>query len=73
MGRGLSDSQKWILMEAGKRPRLYYADIMFHYRKFPLKKGSYPWENSEMKYTRDTEVINQFGSHDTEPWPWEKV
>jgi hypothetical protein len=31
MGRGLSDLQRWILVEAAKRKRLYYADVLEGY------------------------------------------
>lgn len=40
MGRGLSDLQRWILAEARKRDRLYYADICEKYYGWPRKTDS---------------------------------
>lgn len=39
MGRGLSELQRWILVEASRRDRLYYADILHHYWQFPVRSA----------------------------------
>jgi hypothetical protein len=35
MGRGLSDLQRYILHEAGKRARVYHAEVMAGFFGFP--------------------------------------
>jgi hypothetical protein len=39
MGRGLSDLQRFILVEAGRRDRLYYTDVLHHFFGFPPRPG----------------------------------
>ncbi len=43
MGRGLSDLQRYILTEAGKRSRVYYTDVLVGFfgwkPKLPLKRN----------------------------------
>jgi hypothetical protein len=43
MGRGLSDLQRYIPAEAGKRSRVYYADVLegFH-SKSPMPAPAFP-------------------------------
>jgi hypothetical protein len=40
MGRGLSPLQRFILVEAGRRPRLYYADVLSHFYGFRTRRGA---------------------------------
>jgi hypothetical protein len=58
MGRGLSDLQRFILTEAAKRSRLYYADVLRHFYGFPLKREFYddgrPREPRDLAYEPST-------------------
>jgi hypothetical protein len=38
VGRGLSKLQRFIVTEAAKRKRLYYADICYHFFGWPLSE-----------------------------------
>ncbi len=71
MGRGLSDLQRWILAEARKRDRLYYADICEKYYGWPrktdvagnpLSRGSQHFSRSEIgnrEYNRVMATISR--------------
>jgi hypothetical protein len=47
VGRGLSELQRWILREAGKRRLLYHTDVLIHF---------FGWEpKSPARYDRHCE------------------
>ncbi len=66
MGRGLSDLQRWILAEARKQDRLYYADICEKYygwrRKYhtwgdPFSVGCNKFYRSEIGHREYNRVM----------------
>src|SRR5262245_37978144 len=49
MGRGLSDLQRYILHEAGKRRRVYYVEIMAGFFGFPTIQPLRRWGDEWFK------------------------
>jgi hypothetical protein len=66
MGRGLSKLQRFIVTEAARRDRLYYADVLHHYYGFPPRR---PLRYE--KITRRTKYINGYSSPDNDASSWE--
>jgi hypothetical protein len=63
MGRGLSDLQRFIVVEAGRRGRLYYADVLHHFFGFPSRWGA-------LRYHKQTSRVGGSGRPEYGPSSW---
>jgi hypothetical protein len=63
MGRGLSDLQRFIVAEAGRRGRLYYADVLHHFFGFPPSRGA-------LRYHKPSDRVGQSGPPAFDPSSW---
>jgi hypothetical protein len=63
MGRGLSDLQRFIVAEAGRRGRLYYADVLHHFFGLPPGRGP-------LRYHKPSDGVGQSGQPAFDPSSW---
>jgi hypothetical protein len=69
MGRGLSDLQRFVVTEAGKRRRLYYADVLHHFFGFAPKPSRWGGRVG-LEYHKQSGGWDRYGP-EWEPSSWE--